>query len=65
MACSSGRDLFGNPSTPEIARADELASAASLLMGQGDERIPVVIAKGAFYVKSSTGKLLDMLIYDH
>ena len=65
MASSSDRDLFGNPSTPEIARADELASAASLLMGQGDERIPVVIAKGAFYVKSSTGKLLDLLIYEH
>lgn len=40
-------DLYGRElQTTEIATADELASAASLLMGQADEGIPVVIIRG-------------------
>lgn len=40
-------DLFKRPmETTEIGFADELASAASLLMGQADEGSPVVIIKG-------------------
>ena len=40
-------DLFQRPmETTEIGFADELASAASLLMGQADEGSPVVIVKG-------------------
>lgn len=40
-------DLFQRPmETTEIGFADELASAASLLMGQADEGSPVVIIKG-------------------
>jgi coenzyme F420-0:L-glutamate ligase/coenzyme F420-1:gamma-L-glutamate ligase len=31
--------------TTEVATADELASAASLLMGQADEGIPVVLIR--------------------
>ncbi|MDR3063763.1 MAG: coenzyme F420-0:L-glutamate ligase [Methanobrevibacter sp.] len=41
------KDLYGRElQTTEIAVADELASAASLLMGQADEGIPIVIIKG-------------------
>lgn len=41
-------DLFGRRlQSTEIATADELASAASLLMGQADEGRPVVLVRGA------------------
>ncbi|MEP9347788.1 coenzyme F420-0:L-glutamate ligase [Xanthobacter sp. KR7-225] len=40
-------DLFGRPlRITEIAVADELAAAASLLMGQADEGRPVVVVRG-------------------
>ena len=56
------KDLYGRElQTTSIAVADELASAASILMGQADEGIPVVVIKGVNYVKklknnSSTAK---------
>ncbi len=43
-------DLYGRKlQTTNVAVADELASAASLVMGQADEGIPVVIIKGVSY----------------
>lgn len=40
-------DLFGRQlKVTEIAVADELASAASLIMGQGDEGLPAVLVRG-------------------
>ncbi len=40
-------DLYGRElQTTQIAVADELAASASLIMGQADEGIPVVIIKG-------------------
>ena len=40
-------DLFGNVlEVSETAMGDEIASAASLLMGQGNEGHPVVIVSG-------------------
>lgn len=45
-------DLYGRElKTTSIAVADELSSAASLLMGQADEGIPVVIIRGVPYFK--------------
>lgn len=45
-------DLYGRElQTTQIAVADELAAAASLIMGQADEGIPVVIIRG--YVGSN------------
>lgn len=42
------RDLFGNVlEVTEAAIADELAAAASLLMGQAAEGLPVVLVRGA------------------
>lgn len=41
------KDLYGRElQTTEVATADELAGAASLLMGQANEGIPVVIVRG-------------------
>lgn len=43
-------DLYGRElKTTSIAVADELASAASLVMGQADEGIPVIIIRGISY----------------
>ena len=41
------KDLYGRElETTEIATADELSAAASLIMGQADEGIPVVLIRG-------------------
>lgn len=41
------RDLYGRElETTEIATCDELAAAASLIMGQADEGLPVVLIRG-------------------
>jgi coenzyme F420-0:L-glutamate ligase/coenzyme F420-1:gamma-L-glutamate ligase len=45
--CRGAPDLFGRRlSSTDVALADEIAAAASLLMGQGDEGRPLVIARG-------------------
>jgi coenzyme F420-0:L-glutamate ligase/coenzyme F420-1:gamma-L-glutamate ligase len=45
-------DLFGRPlKTSELALADELASAASLVMGQSSEGRPIVLARGVPYAR--------------
>ncbi len=45
-------DLFGRPlKTSELGLADELASAASLVMGQASEGRPVVLARGVPYAR--------------
>ena len=43
-----------------IGTADELAAAASAVMGQADEGIPVVIIRGARF-RQGAGRLADML----
>ncbi|MBY0437411.1 MAG: coenzyme F420-0:L-glutamate ligase [Burkholderiales bacterium] len=46
------RDRFGRElRTTEVAVADELAAAASLLMGQADEGRPVIHARGVPYAR--------------
>ncbi|MEP9380505.1 coenzyme F420-0:L-glutamate ligase [Aquabacter sp. CN5-332] len=46
-------DLFGRPlETTEIGMADELAAAASLVMGQGAEGRPIVLARGVPYART-------------
>ncbi|MDA1330162.1 MAG: coenzyme F420-0:L-glutamate ligase [Chloroflexi bacterium] len=54
-------DLFGNElRITQVAVADELAAAASLLMGQADENCPAVHVRGFPYSlrESSLGELL-------
>jgi coenzyme F420-0:L-glutamate ligase/coenzyme F420-1:gamma-L-glutamate ligase len=45
-------DLFGRPlKTSELGLADELAAAASLVMGQAAEGRPIVLARGVPYAR--------------
>jgi coenzyme F420-0:L-glutamate ligase / coenzyme F420-1:gamma-L-glutamate ligase len=60
-------DLRGRPDrngrllrVSEVAAADELAAAASLLMGQGDEGRPVIHARGFPYARRS-GEASELL----
>ncbi len=55
------QDLTGRPlNATVIGTADELAAAASAVMGQADEGIPVVIIRGARF-RQGAGRLADML----
>ena len=50
------QDLYGRPlEITEVAVADELAAAASFMMGQGDEALPVVLIRGAQLRPSALG----------
>jgi len=47
LDCNGRPDLFGRRlEATQVALADELAAAASLVMGQADEGRPVVLARG-------------------
>ncbi|MEH6581939.1 MAG: coenzyme F420-0:L-glutamate ligase [Halioglobus sp.] len=57
------RDMFGNLlEVTEAAVADELAAAASLVMGQAAEACPVVLVRGAQLVSAAVGS--ESLIRD-
>ena len=52
----SRKDLFGRELlVTQVGLADEVAAAASLLMGQADEGIPVVIVRGLDWEASDAG----------
>lgn len=57
----SQTDLWGNPSNSRIALVDEVSAAASILMGQADEGIPVVIARGVEYAVNENATIRDIL----
>lgn len=46
LSISDKKDIFGREMKPQIAVADEIAATASLIMGQADEKIPIVIIRG-------------------
>jgi coenzyme F420-0:L-glutamate ligase/coenzyme F420-1:gamma-L-glutamate ligase len=49
-------DLFGRTlQATLVARADELAAAASLVIGEAAEATPVAIIRGASYIRSEAG----------
>jgi coenzyme F420-0:L-glutamate ligase / coenzyme F420-1:gamma-L-glutamate ligase len=53
-------DLFGRPlETTEVGWADELAAAASLMMGQAGEGRPVILVRGL--VETGEGSAADLL----
>ena len=56
------RDLFATELKPRVAVVDELAAAASLLMGQGGGGYPVVVIRGATYCRDDNAKLSDLLL---
>lgn len=56
------KDLFGYElKVKEIAVADELASAAELVIGQADEAIPAAIIRGYRYVRSESSTSKDLV----
>lgn len=56
------RDLYGNElKVTQIGIADELAAAASLLMGQGNQKKPVVIIKGFQHSFSASSTAKDLI----
>jgi len=55
-------DLFGYTlRVTQVAVADELASAAELVMGQADEGIPVVIIRGYSYRPSEEATARELI----
>jgi coenzyme F420-0:L-glutamate ligase/coenzyme F420-1:gamma-L-glutamate ligase len=58
----SEHDLFGNPSAPLIDRVDEIASAASILMGQSDAARPVVVGRGIPYTVDENASIRRLLL---
>lgn len=55
------KDLFENQANSQIALVDELAAAASILMGQANEGVPVVIIRGVKYTPSEDSKISQIL----
>ncbi len=56
------RDLFGYTlRVKRTAVADELASAAELVIGQADEGIPAAIIRGYKYIKSEEGSARELI----
>jgi coenzyme F420-0:L-glutamate ligase/coenzyme F420-1:gamma-L-glutamate ligase len=52
------KDLFGyEMKATIIARADEIAAAAGIVMGQADEGTPVIIVHGVNYTKSDVSAI--------
>ena len=55
-------DLFGAPlQTTDVGLADQLAAAASLVMGQAAEGCPVVIARGLSFTFDESARAADLL----
>ena len=56
------QDLFGNPSKPIMDRVDEIAAAASILMGQTNAARPVVIGRGVPYTVDEQASITQLLV---
>ena len=54
-------DIHGKIRNPQIAQVDEISASASLLMGQTNERRPVIILRGLEYKTSATDGIKDLL----
>ena len=60
------KDLYGNKlKGTEVAVADELASAAGLLMGQSDEKKPVILIKGFNKSTYQINNSFDLIVSDN
>jgi coenzyme F420-0:L-glutamate ligase/coenzyme F420-1:gamma-L-glutamate ligase len=54
-------DLFGNPSAPMMNRVDEIAAAASILMGQTAAARPVIVGRGIPYTADENASITRLL----
>lgn len=55
-------DLFGRASKPMINRVDELAGAASILMGQSGQAKPMILIRGAPFSEDEDTGIAALLI---
>lgn len=55
------KDLFGNLINSRIALIDELAASASMLMGQANESVPVVIIRGIPFTVDEQASIKNIL----
>lgn len=56
------RDLFDRPGRTGIDLVDELASAASIIMGETDERRPVVVIRGVRFTTDNNASIRELLV---
>ncbi len=56
------QDLYGNEAKTGIAIVDEASAAASLIMGQADENLPVVVVRGVRYTVDDQASIQQLLI---
>jgi len=56
------RDLFDNPSRPIMNRVDEIASAASIIMGQTDAARPVIVGRGVRYTVDEDAAISRLIV---
>jgi coenzyme F420-0:L-glutamate ligase/coenzyme F420-1:gamma-L-glutamate ligase len=61
LECRDQRDIFGNPAKSRIALVDEIAAAGSMLMGQADERVPIVIIRGLPYAVEEESSIRPLI----
>jgi coenzyme F420-0:L-glutamate ligase/coenzyme F420-1:gamma-L-glutamate ligase len=54
-------DLYDKPKQTATAQADEIAAAAGMLMGQANESVPVVVARGIKYTVNENATIKDIL----
>lgn len=54
-------DLYGNSSKSQVALVDEVAAGASILMGEANEKTPVIIVRGVTYTSSENANIKDLL----
>ncbi|HXQ14463.1 MAG TPA: coenzyme F420-0:L-glutamate ligase, partial [Caulobacteraceae bacterium] len=56
------RDLFGRElKVTLVAVADEIAAAASLVIGEGDEGVPTALVRGAVYDAADDGAASELV----
>ncbi|MFJ2110739.1 coenzyme F420-0:L-glutamate ligase [Streptomyces sp. NPDC087850] len=55
-------DLYGNPMWGDLNRVDELAGAASALMGQSSAARPVILLRGAPYTPDENANIRSLLV---
>jgi len=55
------QDLYANPTNSQTALVDELAAAASIVMGQADEAVPVVVIRGVHYTRDEGRGIKDLI----
>ncbi|OGN95573.1 MAG: coenzyme F420-0:L-glutamate ligase [Chloroflexi bacterium RBG_13_51_18] len=54
-------DLYDRPKKSSTAQVDEIAAAAGMMMGQANERIPVVVVRGVEYKVGKDVSIKDIL----